>query len=513
MTSWSHGYNVSTGYTFGFYRETAPDWIDFALALRGQQPPRQQGGDGFRYCELGCGQGLGLCLLAAANPEGEFLGIDFSPEHVAHAAALAASLGLSNIHFVEGDFAELGAVWPAEFGKFEYVTLHGIYSWVPEAIRHSLVAILSAAVKPGGAVYVSFNALPGWVSTMPFQHILRLLEQEGVAKGIGAVEVGRELFEQMSAAGSGVTTALPALKSRIEGTRKRPAAYLVQEYLHENWHPMWCSKVMSELAGAKLGLAASATLAENLFPDILPKPLQEVLQGKTEPKLREDLTDCLINQTFRRDLYVRGGRRRYPGETAWRDSIFFWRANPAPMPEELTITTSFGTVMLKAEGIAPLMDAIGGSGCSLAELSALPAAATDRQLLNQKLILLLHGGWLSCSRRDPQATGSVAAINARIAKAAAAGAPYHHLAAARLGSAISTSDSDLLLLDAFIADPNRFENAGAAMLKERISALGRKLARDAQPLEGDQELAEAERLAAHFNKQTLPAWRRLGVID
>lgn len=265
MTSWSHGYNVSAGYTYGFYRELAPDWIDLALSFRGLEPPRGQPGAAFRYLELGSGQGFGLCLLAAANPEGEFLGIDFSPEHTAHANALAGKLRLTNVTFLEGDFATLGAAWPAALGAFDYVTLHGIYSWVPEPIRDSLVAILSAATAPGGAVYVSYNAMPGWVSTLPFQHILHLLHVEGKAKDMGAVRAGRELFSKLQAAGSGVTKALPALESRIEGTLKQPEPYLVQEYLHENWHPLWSSQVAGELAGAKLGLAATATLAELLL--------------------------------------------------------------------------------------------------------------------------------------------------------------------------------------------------------------------------------------------------------
>jgi len=513
MSDWSHGYNVSTGYTFGFYREIAPDWIDFALAWRGQQPPRRDGEQTFRYLELGSGQGFGLCLLAAANPLGEFVGIDFSPEHTAHARQLARELGLTNIRFDEGDFATLGAAWPSDYGTFEYVALHGIYSWVPEAIRGSIVEILAAAVAPGGAVYVSYNALPGWLSTMPFQHILRLLETEGVAKGPAAIEAGRGLFEQMEGANAALFVALPGLKTRVAGTRKQPGAYLVQEYLHENWHPMWCSKVMGELSGAKLGLAGSATLAENLLPQVLPAAHQDVLKGKSEPKLREDLIDCLINQTFRRDLYVRGGRRRHAGEVTWRDTYRFWRVNPAPFPEEFKISTSFGTVMIKQESVAPLLDAIDDESRSLSELAALPAVRNDPLLLNQRLVLLLHAGWLGCSRRDPSRAGSAQAANAHLAALNVLGAPYRHLAAAKIGTGVSASDTDMLLLDSYIEDAAAFETSAATMLKQRLARLGRKLAKDGQPLQSADEAAEADRLAAEFRTELLPHWRKVGVID
>lgn len=104
-----------------------------------------------------------------------------------------------------------------------------------------------------------------------------------MGKGIGAVEAGRALFAKMQAAGSGLAKALPGLKIHIEGTRKQPEPYLVQEHLHENWHLIWCSKLMEELGNAKLGLAASATLAEDLLPQILPLRSRKCLPSKASP--------------------------------------------------------------------------------------------------------------------------------------------------------------------------------------------------------------------------------------
>lgn len=508
MTSWSHGYNVSEGYTFGFYRETAPDWLDMALALRGTVPPRSRPGQPFRYLELGCGQGLGLCLLAAANPEGEFLGIDFSPEHIAHADSLARAMDLSNIRFVEGDFAELGVAWPADYGTFDYAMLHGIYSWVPQPIRGSLVAILRSAVAPGGAVYISYNAMPGWASTMPFQHMLRLLEKSGGLTGMQAIEAGRQLFAKLESAGSAMTRALPGLKSRIEGTKTQPAPYLVQEYLHENWHPLWCSQVMAELGDAKLSLAASATMAENLLPGALPGAMQEILSGQQHPNVREDTIDCLINQTFRRDLYVRGARRFRAGQTSWRDGMRLWRLNQEDVPADLAIKTSFGTIKLEDPGILGALEALAEGSRSIAELLALPSSQGRLARVQQGIALLLQGGWLGCGWQGEVGRPPATAANAEVARLTAEGAPYRHLAAPALGSAIPASDSDLMLLDTILSEAS----GGAAGLSERLRRLGRKLAKDGQPLDGDAEQTEFARLEQVFTSKTLPRWKELGVI-
>ena len=106
MSDWSHGYNVSMGYSYGFYREMAPDWLDFCAWIGGFEPPRRAGRP-LRYLELGCGQGFGLCLLAAANSGAEFLGVDFQPEHIEHATGLAEAAGLTNVRFVRADFLDL----------------------------------------------------------------------------------------------------------------------------------------------------------------------------------------------------------------------------------------------------------------------------------------------------------------------------------------------------------------------------------------------------------------------
>nr|WP_314443628.1 class I SAM-dependent methyltransferase [uncultured Sphingomonas sp.] len=513
MTGWSHGYNVSTGYTFGFYRETAPDWIDFALLSRGFLPPRCDSEQPFRYLELGCGQGFGLCLLAAANPRGDFLGVDFSPEHVAHAEALAEELGLNNVRFLERDFASLAREWTDGEARFDYVVLHGIYSWVPEKIRQAIVTLLAGVTRPGTAVYLSFNAMPGWVSTLPFQHMLRLLEKEGVAQGIAAVEAGRSLFEGMDSAGGGLGAALPGLKARIDATRTKPAPYLVQEYLHDSWNPLWCSAVMTELGQAKLSLAASATLAENLLPGILPKALQQVAESRSEPKLREDITDCLINQTFRRDLYVRGLRPRLPGDGKLLESFRFFAIKRSDPGEELNVTTSYGSIGLTAASVAPLFEALATGAKSLAELAAMPAAQADPLLLTKRLILLIHSGWIGCSRRPAGEQLVLAEPNAAIARRVAQGAAYRHVAAGSLGSGLAATETELLMLDAHLNDAAAFKQNGVALLEGRLASLGRTLAKDGQPLLGDAARSEMSRLVDLFQTRTLPAWQRLGVVD
>jgi len=139
MRVWSHGYNVEVPYTYGYYKETNPLWVKWASYLGGRKPPKAEK---FRVLELGCGEGFNLCMHAAAFPEVEFLGIDFNPSQIAHAEELVEFTGLKNVNFVEGDFMELKDNWPKEYGKFHYVILHGIWTWISKPVRDAVVEIL-----------------------------------------------------------------------------------------------------------------------------------------------------------------------------------------------------------------------------------------------------------------------------------------------------------------------------------------------------------------------------------
>jgi len=123
MADWSDGYITSISYTSGFYEGLSPHSQSFALLYRGFAPPDMS--QGFNYCELGCGHGFTTSLLAAANPNGAFWGIDFNPAHIASAEQLKRAAGVQNVTFLEQSFAEARN---ADLPQFDFISLHGVWS-------------------------------------------------------------------------------------------------------------------------------------------------------------------------------------------------------------------------------------------------------------------------------------------------------------------------------------------------------------------------------------------------
>lgn len=509
MGDWSHGYNVSQGYTYGYFRELSPDWLRTAALLAGHRAPGDTAeGAPFRYLELGSGQGVGLALLAAACPQGDFLGIDFHPAHVAHSDELAAAAGLDNVRFVEGDFADLAKGWPVDFGQFDFAALHGIYSWVPVALRRAVVDCLDAGLAPGGLAYLSYNSMPGWASTLPFQHMLRRIEQAGGRSGEQAIAEGIALFETFEAGGAALINALPTLKARIAAVKGQSAPYLVQEYLHENWHPLWFSQVAQELGAAKLSHVVTATFAESLLPAALPEALREAAFRHTDPVMRQEVIDCAINQAFRRDIFARGGRKRFGPVPL--DAIQLHRIGDAD-GDTMKVETTYGELVMRAEVYRPILSALDAGPMSLGRLVALDALAAEGQAnVVQAVTLLIHAGEIGIGAA-PVDHRPAHRLNAVIARAARQGAPYGHVAAPILGSAVVARDIDLILLDAVHEGMTESTAALVPLLLERLDRLGRRLSDDGRPLEGAAGHARAEVLVDDFLGRLLPRWRRLGV--
>ena len=213
MSNWSHGYNVEGGYTFGFYREMSPCWLDYVAMLTGVQTPQ---GNARRYLELGCGQGCNLLTLAAANPDIEFVGIDFDPLHIAHGQNLAAKSELTNIRFLEADFAALAEDWPADLGTYDYVALHGIYTWISVPLRAAVVKCLGHAVKPGGLVYNGYNTQPGWLAGMALQHLLRKHRADTGLPPTQAIKSGIGMMKRLAAADAALFKQQPGLVKLLE---------------------------------------------------------------------------------------------------------------------------------------------------------------------------------------------------------------------------------------------------------------------------------------------------------
>ena len=124
------GYTTDIAFPAFFYKEMQPVWMSSILRLEGLRAPDLH--SPFSLCELGCGLGINLLVAAACHPQAQFLGVDFNPQHLEQARALASAAGLHNLEFVQADFAQFAQ---RQSQQFDFMTTHGVWSWIAPAPR------------------------------------------------------------------------------------------------------------------------------------------------------------------------------------------------------------------------------------------------------------------------------------------------------------------------------------------------------------------------------------------
>ncbi len=328
------GYAADIPYLRDFKPMLAPAWLDHVALVAGIEPPPRQ--NGFAWCDLGCGQGVTAAILAATHPAGEFHGIDAMPLHIDHARRLAAGAAIPNLQLHAVDFAAASGL---QLPQFDYIVAHGVYTWIGLEAQYAMLRFIDRRLKPGGLVYLSYNAMPGWARDLPFQGLLRELGRTFPGDNFKRFTAAAELARTLAGAGVASLAASFIVKELQERPEDYPPAYLVHEFMPPAWQPLYVTEVRREMATIGLVPVGSATLSENFDWMVLDEAARQTLGRITNSDARELVRDYYLDQRFRCDVFARGNRRLGLGERAGRlHSSTFALARPVPAIRYTTTT-------------------------------------------------------------------------------------------------------------------------------------------------------------------------------
>jgi hypothetical protein len=303
-------YVTDVGYGATFTPFVAPDWLNLTAVISGFTPPVR--GDGFAFCELACGRGLTAAVLAATHRDGQFHAVDLMPEHIAFARRLVERAGVGNLALHTADFAAA-----AQLGlpRFQYIVAHGVYSWIDAQARADLRRFIDRHLAPGGLVYLSYNAMPGWAPDLPFKHLVATFAQRAPGDSIERFAAAEAALRRLSAAGMPALRINPEVMRSLARQRKRlPAAYFAHEYLAPAWQPLYVTEARVELATIGLRPVGSATLVDNFDSFVLRAAQRDALAEIDDGDLRELVRDYMLMQRFRRDVFCRDALPLSEGE-------------------------------------------------------------------------------------------------------------------------------------------------------------------------------------------------------
>lgn len=305
MNDWSDGYFTESTYTYGYFRNISPAWLNFCLLLNGYVAGESD--ENSAHCELGFGQGVSANIHAASVP-GKYFGTDFNPAHAAHANELckASDCGAK---FFDDSFEEM--LNRNDLPKFDSISLHGVWTWVSEENQKNIVAFARKFLKPGGVLYNSYNCYPGWSPGAPMRELFILYDKythQG-GKTFDRIESALKFTEELFSKDVAYLQRVPYLKNYFEHTRKLDHDYLAHEYFNRDWICMYFSEVAEMMQSAKLDFACTTEPVEALPYLNFSRKTLEFLDKIENPIMLEQIKDYFRNRQFRTDIYVRGARK------------------------------------------------------------------------------------------------------------------------------------------------------------------------------------------------------------
>lgn len=509
MSDWSEGYVTDIGYTHGYYHELNPLRARWALLLKGWAPP-----DVREACELGFGQGVSLNIHAAASTVA-WWGTDFNPMQVANAQRLSHAAG-SRVRLFDDSFAQF--CQRDDLPMFDFIGLHGIWSWVSRRNRALIVEFLHRRLRVGGVVYVSYNTLPGWAAFAPIRHLMARHAAVMTAPGAGSadrVEAALGFVNRVMDAAPQYAKVAPTVAARVQRLQQQSRAYLAHEYFNQDWEPMYFADVAAQLTEAKLTWAASAHLTDHVDPLNLTDAQRALLRDVRDPVQRETVRDVLVNQQFRRDYWVKGASSLGPDE---RRALLRQQRVVLVVPRQdvrLKVSGVLGEADMAAAVYVPLLDALADHGVhAVQELEVVGAKAGVgfEQVVQAVTLLVATGQVQLVADHDPATVRpAVQGLNQALARRAFDGADGGWMASAVTGGALSMGRFEQmfwLLAREGEADPARW----AAAVCDALFRHGERLVKDGKPLESREDhLRELTERAQRYAASREPIAAALGL--
>jgi SAM-dependent methyltransferase len=515
LSQWSDGYVADVSYTAGFYRETTPGWLAFTALLLGHRHPALD--RPFRWAELGCGQGFSATIAAACHPHAEFWGFDFNPSHIDNAIHLAEAAGLANLHFREVAFADLAELPAEALPQFDFIVLHGIWSWVSAAQQAHITRFIRSRLAPGGLVYLSYNTLAGWEGMAPVQRLMRRVATQHPGSAEQKMAAVVAFLQTLARSDAMMFRHHGTLAERLEKLTGHDARYFAHEYFNAVWEPASFDRVNAAMEEARCGFVGSATLVDNMDALAVPPGIGKLIAETTDVVSREMLRDVGAARAFRRDLYRRGSDQPVAGEHLELLEGITITGLGRERETDIQIPTGIGHATPKPEIYLPVLERLAAGPLGMRELRAMPHMRDQPMGEALQVMAFLTAGGLAHpsveGALDEAAVAATARLNRQIALGNIRGNATGFLAAPRIGTGFNIDPVEALVLAELAAPPPHDIGALTGRMLAILARTGRSVVRDGV-VQTDPAAARASMMetVTRIVNHRLPVFRRLGIL-
>ena len=510
MNDWTSGYVADIGYTYGYYLELNPQRVKLAFLNASLVAPEFG-----TACELGFGQGLSANMHTAASVC-SWHGTDFNPAQAGFAQELATASG-ANAHLFDEAFADFSN---RDLPEFDYIGLHGIWSWISDENRRVIVDFIRKKLKVGGVLYISYNTLPGWGTFAPMRHLMtehaEIIGADGVGI-VGRIEGALDFTEKLLATNPMFARANPLIGERINKIKGQNRHYLAHEYFNRDWHPMHFGTMADWLESAKLTYACSAHYLDFVDAINLTAEQQAFLKSIHDPMFKQTVRDFMVNQQFRKDYWVKGARRLTSIEQSEsiKNHSFLMTAHRPDVT--LKITGALGEATLAEKVYLPVLDLMADH--KVRTFAQIEHGVKDKEIsfaqLMQAVLVLCGNGTMSAVQEEAvaiKAKTHTDQLNAHLMLKARSSSDINYLASPVTGGGFWAGRFHQLFILAMQQGKNKPED-WAAFVAQILSSQGQKIVKEGKAIDTEQEqLAELTTQAIDFASKQLPIFKALQIV-
>lgn len=513
MREWTQEHTATLDYQITYFAELNPTRLPLMLARQGLQAHARV----VHACELGYGTGLSTVIHAAASGV-QWWGTDYNPAHAQWANALADQAGVPvQLH----DQSFLDFCQRDDLPDFDFIALHGVWSWVSDTNRGIIIDFLQRKLRAGGVVYISYNALPGHAQMVPVRNLMKSYMDTMTPTGQGDLQRARAAYQFVQ----GMLTSNPQLaevhplakRTMDDLAHQQSNSYLNHEYLVEHWTPMSFSEVAHALQDARLRFACPA-IPTHFFDEHFLVPAQrEWLAQITDATTRETARDMLVNRQFRQDYWIKGGLQMpaVQAPEALR-AVRVVLVRTVSAISAAVVQAVFHT-QIAPTTLAPLLAVLSdGQVHTVGDvlIHAVRAGLAQEDAL-RALFNLLGNGSMAVAQDDAcvqSVAQRVLQLNAAICQQALHSADTTHLASAVTGGGVRVGQLYMQFL-AFRNTGLELPQQWAEALAARLHAAGVHVVRDGVALtELVDMVAHIAELAQAFAREELPLLQKLQCV-
>lgn len=291
-----------TPYQSNAFSISAPGRLRAIAALYGLSAPPVENA---RVLELGCAAGGNLLPFAVAHPDAHIVGIDLSPQQIEAGQSIVKTMELKNLELRAMSIADI----TAEFGQFDYIIVHGVFSWVPPEVRQAILRVCRENLTPEGVAYVSYNTYPGWKASDIVRDamILNSFGAKGPQERLKRAKDVLGMLEHGLSSGNPMGS---ALQQAVRQLRTQSDHYLMHEHLGAVNAPCYFLEFVAAAQEAGLTYLADAepqsALASNYGDNVA--ILHNALSANAPREMREQYLDFAVGRHFRMSLLVHADR-------------------------------------------------------------------------------------------------------------------------------------------------------------------------------------------------------------